>query len=119
MAAINRYYQTTPYQGELYTPPLDLVGKAMEISQQRYDKNLATTELIKNNYINSLPQDRQRANALQEKYNSMVDSVVAKYHGDLSQATNDLTKLQYEIRKDFNPGGETGAIIGNYNKYQE
>lgn len=116
--AINRYQTSTPYEGQLYTPPLELLGKAMELSQQRYDKNLANAEELKAVQIESLPQDRQRADALQTKYNKAVDDVVAKYHGDLSQAGNDLTRLNYQIKKDFSPGGEAHAITTNYSNYK-
>lgn len=115
---MNRYVQLERYKPSLYTPPVDILGKAMVVMQERYDKNLAAAEEIKNQFIPSLPQDRQRANELQNQYSGMVDEVVAKYHGDYAQATNELTKMLYQIKKDFGPGGEAGAIIQNYGMYQ-
>jgi hypothetical protein len=115
---MNRYVQLERYKPSLYTPPVDVLGKAMVLTQERYDKNFAAAEELKNQFIPSLPQDRQRANELQEQYSKMVDDTVAKYHGDYSQATNDLTKLLYQVKKEFGPGGEAGAIIQNYTAYQ-
>ena len=116
---MNRYTQLNEFRSDLYTPPVDLIGKAMELSQQRYDKNLALASEIQNNFIPSLPQDRKKANELQDYYSKQVDDVVSKYRGDYSQASNDLTSLLYKIKKDFGPGGEAGAIIQNYKNYQD
>ena len=116
---MNRYTQLNEFRSDLYAPPVDLIGKAMELSQQRYDKNLALASEIQNNFIPSLPQDRKKANELQDYYSKQVDDVVSKYRGDYSQASNDLTSLLYKIKKDFGPGGEAGAIIQNYKNYQD
>ena len=116
---MNRYTQLNEFRSDLYAPPVDLIGKAMELSQQRYDKNLAIANEIQNNFIPSLPQDRKRANELQDYYSKQVEDVVGKYKGDYSQASNDLTSLLYKIKKDFGPGGEAGAIIQNYKNYQD
>lgn len=115
---MNRYVNLQRYQPRLYTPPVDIIGKAMEYSQQQYNKNLDTAYKIKNNFIPSLPQDRKRADQLQEQYNKAVDDVTAKYHGDYAQATNELNQLMFQIKKDFGPGGEAGAIIQNHNTFQ-
>ena len=115
---MNRYVNLQRYQPRLYTPPVDIIGKAMEYSQQQYNKNLDTAYKIKNNFIPSLPQDRKRADQLQEQYNKAVDDVTAKYHGDYAQATNELNQLVFQIKKDFGPGGEAGAIIQNHNIFQ-
>lgn len=119
MPQINRYFQPKPYEGQLYTPPLELIGKAMEISQKRHEINSALAEEMKNQYIPSLPQDRKRAKELEDAYNKKIDDLIGKYHGDLSQAANELNKLRYDIKKDFSPNGEAGAIINNYNNYTQ
>jgi len=62
---VNRYSNAQTYQGNLYTPPLALMGKALEMSQQKYDTNLLLTQQIKTNFIPSLPQDRADANTIQ------------------------------------------------------
>lgn len=115
---MNRYVQLNPIATNLYTPPVDLVGKAMELTQQRYDRNQAIVGEIQNQFIPSLPQDRKRANELQDYYSNQVEQIVNKYRGDYSQASNDLTQLLFRIKKDYGPGGEAGAIIGNYQNYQ-
>lgn len=115
---VNRYFNPKPFEGQLYTPPLELIGKAMEISQQRHDKNTLVAHELKNQFIPSLPQDRARANELEAEYNKQVDAVVEKYHGDLSQAGQELNSLIYKLKKDFGPGGEAGAITQNYSVYQ-
>lgn len=111
--AINRYSQPTQYQGQLYTPPLDMLAKTFDTLQQRYDQNFMIGEEIKNNFIDALPQDRARANELQKQYETQVDEIVNSYGGDYSRASRDLQKMLYKIKKDFGPGGEANAIISN------
>lgn len=117
--AINRYSNAQTYQGNLYAPPIDLVASAMEHLQQRYDKNFMIAQEIKNNFVPSLPQDRAMANELQKQYETRIDETIQGYGGDYSRATQDLQKVLYDIKKDYGPGGKAGAIISNYNTYNE
>lgn len=117
--AVNRYQTAQTYQGSLYTPPVDLVAAAMEHLQQRYDKNFAIANEIKNNFIPSLPQDRAVANEMQKTYEKKIDDIVNGYGGDYSQASEDLNKLLYSIKKDYGPGGKANAIISNFQNYQD
>lgn len=117
--AVNRYQTAQTYQGSLYTPPVELVAAAMEQLQQRYDKNLAIAEEIKSNFIPSLPQDRAVANELQRTYEKKIEDIVSSYGGDYSQASEELQKMLYSIKKDYGPGGKANAIISNYQNYQD
>jgi hypothetical protein len=108
--AINRYMNRRPFQGSLYAPPVDTITAALEMAQQQYNTNFAAAEELRNRYIDSLSQDRARADEKQAEYDSRIDEVVAKYNGDYSQATKDLYSLTKQIEKDFNPGGEAWAI---------
>ncbi len=107
---IGRYYQATPYEGNLYKPPVDVIGGALEMAQKQYDTNFAASQALKNKYIEARPQDRIRANELQNQYNQEIDKISAKYNGDWSAASKDLVALQSKMTKDFSPGGEAAAI---------
>lgn len=112
--AVNRYFNPRVYEGQLYTPPVDIVAGALEQAQKKYDVNFAAAEKLRNQFIQSREQDRTRANELQNSINQKVDAIAAKYSGDYSAATKDLYGLQSEISKMFGPGGEAAAIQGNY-----
>lgn len=116
---INRYYTRTPYEGELYSPNVALVGQVLEAAQKQYDTNFLVAEELKNKTLNALPVDRLRADEITKAYQSRIDDVVNKYSGDYSQATKDLYKLKTDITKDFSPGGEAAAIESNYKNYYE
>jgi hypothetical protein len=64
---VNRFFRRTPYDIGLYVPPVDVIRETMQFAQKQYDTNYALSESIKNNFINSLPQDRQRANEIQKQ----------------------------------------------------
>lgn len=117
--AINRYYRGRVYEGELYTPPVEFVSKALEAAQKQYDTNYLFSEKIRDNYIQALPQDRARANEIQKQFADRVDQIVASKNGDYSQINKDLLSLQREMKSVFNPGGEGAAIQNNFNLAQE
>lgn len=116
---INRYYTRTPYEGELYSPNVALVGQVLEAAQKQYDTNFLVAEELKNKTLNALPVDRLRADEITKAYQTRIDDVVNKYSGDYSQATKDLYRLKTDIQKDFSPGGEAAAIESNYKNYYE
>lgn len=116
--AVNRFFRRTPYDLGLYTPPTDVIRESMAMAQKQYDTNFLGAEAIKNTYINSLPQDRQRANELQSQWNQAVEDAVASAQGDYSRIGKQLTKLTSDIRKQLNPGGEANAIVSNFSNYQ-
>jgi hypothetical protein len=111
--AVNRYYRGTEYRPELYAPPVQFIGAALEQAQKQYDVNFAAAQGLKNKYIQARPQDRARANQLQQEFESRIDSVASKYNGDYSQAGKDLYKLQADMSKLYGPGGEAFAIQQN------
>lgn len=117
--AINRFYKRTPYEGELYSPPINVIAKGLEYAQETFDTNLDYLNKVKNNYIQSLPSDRARANELQNEYEKLTSDVISKHNGDLSQATRELRELQNRIAKDYGPGGEAGAIQERYKTYAD
>lgn len=117
--AIGRYFQPTAYEGQLYTPPIDIIAGALEKAQKQYDTNFLLTEKLRNKYIEALPQDRARANQLQQEFEKEIDATVAKYNGDYGAATSDLYKLTSKMTKAFSPGGEAYSIQGNYSTVQE
>lgn len=63
---VNRFFRRTPYDIGLYVPPVDVIKESMAMAQKQYDTNYALADAVKNNFINSLPQDRQAANELQK-----------------------------------------------------
>lgn len=117
--AINRYYNRSPYDLGLYTPPVDTMYKSLEALQKRYEQNSAMIDNLRTVYINALPQDRARATEIQNGWFKSIDEMVAKSGGDLASVTKDLNRLVSTIRKDLSPTGEAGTIAGNYAKYQD
>jgi hypothetical protein len=117
--ATNRYYRGDPYRGDLYKPPVEFIANALEKAQKTYDSNFVAAEGLKNKYIQTLPQDRARANELQKQFETKVDDVVSKYGYDSSAASKELYKLQTELAKQYGPGGEAGAMTQNYSMVQD
>lgn len=111
--ATNRFYQGREFQPQLYAPPVQFIGAALEQAQKQYDVNFAAAQGLKNKYIQARPQDRARANQLQQEFESRIDSVATKYNGDYSQAGKELYKLQADMSKLYGPGGEANAIQQN------
>lgn len=109
--SINRFYNNTPYQGELYAPPLQAIQQALEMSQKRYDFNAAALDQMDNKYLDALAQDRPRANYLQEKHNNLIDDAIKNVGKDLSRL--DIYALKREAERDFKPGTEGHAIAQN------
>jgi hypothetical protein len=62
---INRFSRRTPYDLGLYTPPIEVAAQAMEKAQNQYNQNFQLAHEIKNKYVESLPQDRAKANEIQ------------------------------------------------------
>ena len=112
--AVGRYFSPRVYEGSLYTPPVDIIAGALENAQKKYDVNFAAAEKLRNQYIQSIEEDRADANALQNEWNKEVDAIAAKYSGDYSAATKDLYALQSKISRSVGPGGQAAAIQGNY-----
>lgn len=64
---VNRFFKRTPYDIGLYVPPIDIVKSTLEDAQKKYDTNYMLTQNVKNNIIQSLPQDRALANQIQNE----------------------------------------------------
>jgi len=116
---VNRFYRGSEYRPELYAPPVQFIGAALEQAQKQYDVNFATAQGMKNKYIQARVQDRARANELQSQFESRIDQVASKYNGDYSQAGKDLYKLQADMAKLYGPGGEAAAIQNNFALQQD
>lgn len=117
--AINRYSTISEKDFDLYVPPVQAIGAALETAQKTYDTNFMFANELKNKYINARPQDRARANELQTGWEQQVDNLVKKYNGDYSTATKDLYLLQKDIEKQYRQGGEAAAIEMNYNLLED
>jgi len=117
--AINRYSTISEKDFDLYVPPVQAIGAALETAQKTYDTNFMFANELKNKYINARSQDRARANELQTGWEQQVDDLVKKYNGDYSTATKDLYLLQKDIEKQYRQGGEAAAIEMNYNLLED
>jgi len=117
--AINRYFQPTRYQGDFYTPPIELLGEVLQQAQKEYNDNYALASQIKNKYINALAPDRATANTIQSEWEGRIDNIVQKYSGDYSQATKDLNVLLSDMQKEYGPGGRAHAIEYNYKTWTD
>lgn len=116
---VNRYFNPTPYEGKLYAPPVDFIAGALEKLQGVYDKNYETAQNLKDTYLESLPQDRSRADVFQNEIIQSIDNITSKYSGDYSQATKDLITLQNDIKRKLRPGTEFYTIGKNFQTYNE
>lgn len=116
---MNRYFTPTVFKPELYAPPVAQISQALELAQRQYDTNFLAAQELKNQYIESLQQDRARANEIQASIEKKVDDVVSKYGGQYNRASKDLYLLKQELNKDFNPGGEAYAIAANKKMWDE
>lgn len=116
---VNRYSTISEKDFDLYVPPVQAIGAALETAQKTYDTNFMFANELKNKYINARSQDRARANELQTGWEQQVDSLVKKYNGDYSTATKDLYLLQKDIEKQYRQGGEAAAIEMNYNLLED
>ena len=116
---VNRYYNRRPLEGQLYTPNLDMISKALESTQKKYDTNFQLAQTIKNRYVESLQQDRKAADQLQQETQQKIDSIVKGYSGDYSRASKDLSSLMGEINKQYQPGGKAHAITYMLNQQRE
>jgi len=114
---VNRFFRRTPYDIGLYVPPVDVIKESMAMAQKQYDTNYALADAVKNNFINSLPQDRQAANELQKGWESQVDELVNSYGGDYSKIGKKLGNLLNSIKREYNPGGKAHAITSNFGNY--
>jgi hypothetical protein len=117
--AIGRYFKPVPLTFELSTSPTEYLAAALEQQQKKFDTNLAVAEKLKNQYIDALPQDRARANAIQQDIASKVDNMVSAYDGDYSRVTKDLYRLTSDIERSLRPGGEGYAISSNFKSFQD
>lgn len=116
---VNRYFNPTPYEGKLYALPVDFIAGALEKLQGVYDKNYETAQNLKDTYLESLPQDRSRADVFQNEIIQSIDNITSKYSGDYSQATKDLITLQNDIKRKLRPGTEFYTIGKNFQTYNE
>lgn len=116
---INRFYRRTPYDIGLYTPPVDTVYKTVEFLQKRYDFNRALVDQLKTTYINALPQDKAKAAMIQKSWNDAIDSLVKDSGGNFANISKGLNELTSTIRSQLAPTGEAGAIVNNFNLYQD
>lgn len=116
---INRYNTISEKNFNLYVPPVQAIGAALETAQKTYDTNFMFANELKNKYINALPQDRAAANELQTGWENQVDELVKKYNGDYSTASKDLYLLQKNIEKQYRQGGKAYAIESTYQTIQD
>lgn len=116
---INRYSTISEKNFNLYEPPIQAIGAALETAQKTYDTNFLFANELKNKYINARSQDRARANELQSGWEQQVDGLVKSFNGDYSKASKDLYLLQKDIEKQYKQGGEAFAIEYNYANLQD
>ena len=117
MAGVNRFYRRTPYDIGLYVPPVDAVREALQYAQKQYDTNYILASQVKDHFINALPQDRQAANEIQQRWQGQVDQIVNDAGQDYSRIGRQLGKLMSDIRREYNPGGKAHAITSNFGNY--
>lgn len=117
--AINRYTRRQALPIKFYTPPLDVMAKALQMKQTAYDKYYAIADQLAQQQISALAPDRARANAIIQGYQNSIDNVVEQYGGDYSRIGKDLQSLARQIHRDFTQGGEAFAIQSNYSQYQD
>lgn len=114
---VNRYYTSKPFQGQFYTPPVDLLADVLDNAQKQYDQNYALTETLRSRKISALEQDLPRAREIQAQTDSRIDEIVKMYNGDYSRATGALRQLVSDTRKQYGTGSEVAAMEQNKTAY--
>lgn len=116
--AINRYAKRTPYDMGLYVPPIDALEKTLETAQKQYELNFTIANQLKQQFIESLPQDRAEANKIQDGWNKRIDETVKKYNGNYAAAGKDLRQLLFDMQRELSPGSKGHAIKSNFDTYK-
>jgi len=111
---MGRFYHTTKatfVPNSIYTPPIELMQKAIALNEQRVDKALAETNLFQNavdtiKHINS-PSQNALVKQLQEKYTTPINDIVQKIHEnplDYQKYLPEMRKMQRDMLTDKQSG---------------
>jgi len=107
----NRFEQYAPIQWNLPKTDLGVLASVLDAKQKRFDTGYELSNELDNQYIDSLPQHRARANAIQQEWEKKKEDIINQYQGDYSSAYRDLRKLKQDMQRQINPGGEANAIM--------
>lgn len=113
----NQYDVVQPLQFSFSHTPMQAFTAALQRKQQMYDVNRAAAEELASQMIESLPQDRARANAIQQDIQNSIDKLVSGSQGDYSRITSGLYGLKRDIKRTMGPGGEGYAIQSNRQRF--
>jgi len=124
---MGRFYKTTRatfVPNSIYTPPIELMQKAIALNEQRVDKALAQTDLFQNavDTVKHLdtPGQRELAKQLQEKYAIPINNIVQKIHENPLDYEKYLPQMR-NIQRDMMADKQTGlwrTLEENYASYK-
>jgi len=106
-----QYFKLQAPQFQLEETPIQPMLQALGYRQKRFDAAYELAGDLEDQYIDALPKDRARADAIQGGWRKEIDDMVKKYDGDYSQMYKDLGGLKRRMTRELTPGGE-GYEIG-------
>ena len=110
-------YQVLENNLQPFQLPVKELAVALDAQQQRYDKGSAIEDDLRNLSINALQSQRARANTIIDNVHTQVDDVVGKFDGNMARGYSALRKLESEVKRQWNPGGEAHTIGKNYTDF--
>ena len=119
---INKDYAYIPLQGADYATklPLDFLTKAMGQLQERSDRNYVASQELPG--LLNVPVDEadfQRRAEIQKSVQDRINQTIAKYDGNLSNASKDVYALQAHVKGLLAPSGQIGAMSSNYSQLKD
>jgi len=109
--AFNRFESYVPIQWNLPKTDIGVLGNVLQAKQQRFDAGSELVDKLSQYSIDSLPQHRARANAIQQEWEQKEQGIVDKYGGDYASAYREIKGLASDIERQLRPGGEANALI--------
>lgn len=103
---------------KLYVPPVELLGKALEVKQSLYDKNMAESMSLIDSVgakVKAVGYHRQLADQVLNEHQENLYKAVNSANGDFSVITPMLLKTKQNLSRDLSPNG----VLGKINAYAE
>lgn len=111
---MGRYYQTAKpnfVQGNIYTPPVELMQNLLAVNEKRTDDLISKSELLEGtvdtiNHLN-FDEENKRVKNIQSKYKTAIDDITQKIYDnplEYKKHLPSLKQLQKEIINDKTSG---------------
>jgi len=97
---------------KLYVPPVDMLGKALEVKQKMYDTNMAEMMALSGvgAKVKAIGDHPMIVQGIVDNYQNKVFDAVLKAKGDFSVITPQLMYVKQGLMKEMSPNGTLGQI---------